>query len=159
MNVSVVIHTQNEEKNIEGCIESAWLLTDKIVAIDMESNDHTIEIVKTLEVPVFNFPKSNYVEPAREFGIKKSGADWVFILDADERITKELADEIKKHMPNFVCSFKPDERQKIADSWPESVDDSEARKDWGWKPSYLLPEMAAEMLLKLREKLTVEVLI
>jgi len=129
MNVSVVIHTQNEEKNIEGCIESAWLLTDKIVAIDMESNDHTIEIVKTLEVPVFNFPKSNYVEPAREFGIKKSGADWVFILDADERITKELADEIKFIIRNSQFSHYKIPRQNIfaGIKW---------LKHGGWWPDY-----------------------
>ncbi|MEK7597845.1 MAG: glycosyltransferase family 2 protein [Patescibacteria group bacterium] len=93
-NITVVVHTFNEEGNIEDCINSAKLLTGEIILIDMESTDRTSEIAKSLNVPVFNFPKSNYVEPAREFGISKSRTDWVLILDADERMTKELAKEI-----------------------------------------------------------------
>ena len=61
----------------------------------------------------------------------------------------ELADEIKKHIPDFVCEFVPDYRQKIADSWPESVDDSVARKDWGWKPKYNLAAMTKDMISEL----------
>jgi len=94
-NITVVIHTFNEENNIEDCILSAKLLTNKIILIDMESIDKTVEIAKSLNIPVFNFPKSNYVEPAREFGIKQAKTDWILILDADERITEELANEIK----------------------------------------------------------------
>lgn len=93
--ITIIIHTHNEENNIRECIDSAKLLTDQIILIDMESNDKTIEIAKSLNVPVFNFPKSNYVEPAREFGIKQAKTDWVLILDADERITEELAAEIQ----------------------------------------------------------------
>jgi len=97
MSITVIIHTYNEEKNIADCITSVKLLTDKIILIDMESEDKTIEIAKNLKVTVFNFQiKSNYVEPAREFGIKKSETDWILILDADERITEELAKEIKQ---------------------------------------------------------------
>lgn len=95
MTITVIIHSLNEEKNIGDCINSAKLLTDEVILIDMESIDKTVEIAKNLGVPVFNFPKSNYVEPAREFGIKQAKTDWVLILDADERITKELAEEIK----------------------------------------------------------------
>ena len=95
-NLSVVIHTLNEEKNIIDCINSAKLLTNKIILVDMESTDKTVEIAKNLNVSFFNFPKSNYVEPAREFGISKVKTEWVFILDADERITKKLSKEIKE---------------------------------------------------------------
>lgn len=93
--ISIIIHSLNEEKNIKDCINSAKLLTDEIILVDMESSDKTVEIAKSLNVYVFNFPKSNYVEPAREFGIKQAKTDWVLILDADERMTKELADEIQ----------------------------------------------------------------
>lgn len=96
VNITIVVHTHNEEKNIEDCIKSVKLLTDEIILVDMESTDNTVEIAKSLNVSAFNFPKSNYVEPAREFGISKSKTDWVLILDADERITKELAQETKK---------------------------------------------------------------
>ena len=59
---------------------------------------------------------------------------------------EEIAAEIKKHIPNFTITYKPDFRQKIADSWPASIDDSEARKDWGWKHQYNLESMTKDML-------------
>lgn len=64
----------------------------------------------------------------------------------------QLADEIKKHIPEFVCEYKPDFRQAIADSWPQSIDDSVARKEWGWKPSYDLSSMTEDMLEKLGKR-------
>lgn len=96
MSIAVIIHSLNEEKNISDCINSAKLLSDEIILIDMESTDKTVEIAKSLDVSVFNFPKSDYVEPSREFGISQSKTDWVLILDTDERITEELAKEIKQ---------------------------------------------------------------
>ena len=64
----------------------------------------------------------------------------------------ELVAEIKKHIPEFKCDYKPDLRQKIADSWPMSIDDSAAHKDWNWKPSYDLATMTKEMIDKLSER-------
>ncbi len=64
----------------------------------------------------------------------------------------QLADEIKKYIPEFVCDYKPDFRQAIADSWPQSIDDSIARKEWGWKPSYDLSSMTEDMLEKLGKR-------
>ena len=64
----------------------------------------------------------------------------------------ELVAEIKKHIPEFKCDYKPDFRQKIADSWPMSVDDSAAHKDWNWKPSYDLATMTKEMIDKLSKR-------
>ena len=63
---------------------------------------------------------------------------------------KEIADEIIKHIPNFTISYKPDFRQKIADSWPASIDDSFAREDWNWKHNYNLDSMTVEMLENLK---------
>ncbi|RLF96496.1 L-threonine 3-dehydrogenase [Thermococci archaeon] len=65
----------------------------------------------------------------------------------------ELAASIKKHIPEFICEYKPDYRQEIADSWPRSLDDSAARDEWGWKPEYDLPAMTKDMLEKLSKKL------
>jgi len=65
----------------------------------------------------------------------------------------ELAESIRKHIPEFVCEYKPDYRQKIADSWPRSIDDSAAREEWGWKPDYDLEAMTEDMLDKLSKKL------
>jgi nucleoside-diphosphate-sugar epimerase len=58
----------------------------------------------------------------------------------------ELADEIKKHIPEFECTFEPDYRQKIADTWPSSIDDSAAREEWDWQPDYDLARMTKDML-------------
>jgi nucleoside-diphosphate-sugar epimerase len=65
----------------------------------------------------------------------------------------ELAAQISKHIPEFTCEYKPDKRQAIADSWPQTIDDTAARKEWGWKPSYDLPKMTADMIAKLRTRL------
>jgi glycosyltransferase involved in cell wall biosynthesis len=98
--ITVVIHTYNEEKNIVECIDSAKLLTDIIIIVDMESKDKTVERAQSQHIPVVTFPFSYYVEPARAFGIQQAKTDWVFILDADERMTKELAEEIKHIITN-----------------------------------------------------------
>ncbi|MEP6261558.1 MAG: NAD-dependent epimerase/dehydratase family protein [Gillisia sp.] len=63
---------------------------------------------------------------------------------------KELAAQIKSHLPEFEISYDPDFRQNIADSWPSSIDDSEARKDWNWKHDYDLAKLTSTMLEGLR---------
>lgn len=63
---------------------------------------------------------------------------------------KEIAAEIKNHIPDFTISYKPDFRQKIADSWPASIDDSCAQQDWQWKHRYDLASMTVEMLENLK---------
>ena len=62
----------------------------------------------------------------------------------------ELAEEIKKHIPEFTIAYEPDSRQAIADSWPKTIDDSTAREEWGWKPGYNLASMTEDMLKNLR---------
>jgi len=64
----------------------------------------------------------------------------------------ELAAEIQKHIPELACTYNPDFRQKIADSWPRSIDDSAARRDWGWKPDFDLAGMVKDMLEKLGQR-------
>ena len=66
----------------------------------------------------------------------------------------DLAAEIAKHIPGFRVTYTPDSRQVIADSWPKSIDDSRARRDWGWKEKYDLPGMVAEMLARLRRRIS-----
>jgi len=63
---------------------------------------------------------------------------------------KDIAAEIKKHIPDFAMTYQPDYRQQIAESWPQSIDDSVARKDWGWKHEYDLPRITADMLKNLQ---------
>jgi len=75
-----------------------------------------------------------------------------FNLTAMSFSAGELADEIKKYIPKFKCNYKPDFRQAIADSWPKTIDDSTARKEWGWKPDYDLEVMTKDMLEKLGKR-------
>jgi len=65
---------------------------------------------------------------------------------------EELANEIKKYIPEFKCDYRPDFRQAIADSWPQSIDDSASRKEWNWKSSYNLSSMTKDMLDKLGKR-------
>jgi len=65
---------------------------------------------------------------------------------------EELAESIRKLLPDFVCTYAPDSRQDIADSWPDSIDDAAAREEWGWRPAHDLDSMTADMLMNLRKK-------
>ena len=66
---------------------------------------------------------------------------------------EDLVEEIKRHNPRFACEYQPDSRQKIADSWPRSIDDSQARKDWGWSHSYDLKKLTAIMYEQIKAKI------
>ena len=68
---------------------------------------------------------------------------------------KEIASEIQKHIPDLEVKYQPDFRQQIADSWPKSIDDGEARRDWDWKHEYDLKKMTEKMLKNLKVKLKV----
>ena len=63
---------------------------------------------------------------------------------------EDISNEIKKHISNFSISYSADFRQKIADSWPNSIDDSIAKKDWGWETQYDLSKMTSEMIHNLK---------
>lgn len=66
---------------------------------------------------------------------------------------KDLEEEIKKYYPDFEVSYEPDERQKTADSWPDTVDDTPAREDWDWDHKYGLEKMTETMIENLKKKL------
>jgi nucleoside-diphosphate-sugar epimerase len=83
--------------------------------------------------------------PAENIKIRSS-----YNLGAMDFTPTEIAAEIKKHIPDFEITYKPDFRQKIADSWPASIDDSSARTDWGWKHEFGLENMTNDMLEHLK---------
>ena len=92
MKISAIIITYNEEKNIEDCIKSVdW--ADEIIIIDSNSCDKTIEIASGYTQKIFNFD-GKIISEKRKFGLDKTTNDWNLFLDADERISKELKDEI-----------------------------------------------------------------
>ncbi|MCG2462381.1 NAD-dependent epimerase/dehydratase family protein [Flavobacteriaceae bacterium F89] len=63
---------------------------------------------------------------------------------------KEIIESIKKYYPDFNVIYKPDFRQEIAETWPQSMDDTNAREDWGWIPSYSLADITMEMITQIR---------
>ena len=83
--------------------------------------------------------------PAEQIKIRSS-----YNLAAMSFTPTQIAAEIKKHIPEFTITYEPDFRQKIADSWPASIDDAEARKDWRWKHEYGLESMTVDMLTHLK---------
>lgn len=84
--------------------------------------------------------------PAKKISIRHS-----YNLSAMSFSPKEIGAEITKHIPDFTLDFQPDYRQNIADSWPQSIDDSVATNDWGWKPQYNLEKMTKDMLENLKK--------
>lgn len=83
--------------------------------------------------------------PAEQIKIRSS-----YNLAAMSFTPTEIAAEIQKHIPDFTISYAPDFRQKIADSWPASIDDSRAREDWGWNHHFALDNMTVDMLEHLK---------
>ena len=71
-------------------------------------------------------------------------------LSAMNFTPKELASAIHQHLPHFTMTYKTDYRQAIADSWPDSIDDTKAREDWGWSPNYTLSKMTKDILENLQ---------
>ena len=80
-----------------------------------------------------------------EAPVKKISVRTSYNLSGMSFSPKEIAEAIKKHIEPFSIVYKPDYRQAIADSWPQSIDDSVARKDWGWKEEYSLEGMVTDM--------------
>ncbi|MDD5337348.1 MAG: L-threonine 3-dehydrogenase [Candidatus ainarchaeum sp.] len=131
--------------------------TDYAIAIFYEAlqkKQYTCFLREDSTLPMMYMPDAikatiNIMEaPASKIAIRTS-----YNLAAVSFSPKEIAAEVKKHIPEFQCTYVPDFRQKIADSWPKSIDDSAARRDWGWKHEYTLERMTKEMLEKLSEKL------
>lgn len=79
--------------------------------------------------------------PVENIGIRSS-----YNLSGCDFTPEEIANEIKVHIPEFEIEYSPDYRQAIADSWPSSIDDREARKDWGWQEKYNLQDLVKGML-------------
>lgn len=97
MKLSVVISAYNEQNVIEECLKSAKFIADEIIFVDNESQDKTLEIAKKYTTHVFIRPNDPVMlNRNKNFGFTKATGDWILSIDADERITPELAKEIKK---------------------------------------------------------------
>src|SRR5690606_2155884 len=92
--ITVLINTLNEKDNIVECIKTVqW--ADEILVIDMKSDDDTQALARKAGAKVLSHERVGYVEPARNYGIDKAKHDWIFIVDADERIPKTLAKKLR----------------------------------------------------------------
>lgn len=139
--IEIVLTVHNESANLEACIKAAKNLTKNITVIDTESTDETVKLAKSLGVRVLSFPYSKYVEPSRSFAMDSAKADWVFILDADERISKKLGDEIKKTIRTTKKTHFLVPRKNIVNG-----------KKWleygGWYPDYIIRLIEKESFVR-----------
>ncbi len=130
--------------------------TDYAVAIYYEAiknKKYTCFVKEDTRLPMMYMPdciKATIDLMQADFSKLKHHSD--FNVGAMSFTAGELAASIKKYIPEFEISYEPDSRQAIADSWPNSVDDSAAREEWGWKPAYDLDAMTRDMLKVLGEK-------
>lgn len=125
--ISAVIHTYNEEKNIERCLSSLSFV-DEIVLIDMGSTDKTCSLALSFKAKIYNHPYTGFVEPARNFGISKAKRDWILTVDADEEIPKSLARYLLGEVASPTSDFYRISRKNIIfGKWV---------KHTGWWPDY-----------------------
>ncbi len=88
--ITGIVHTRNEEHNVADALRSlGWV--DRILVVDMESEDQTVSIARGHGADVIHVPNAGYVEPARNAAVEAVDGDWVLVLDADERISERLA--------------------------------------------------------------------
>jgi len=124
--------------------------TDYAVAIFYEavkSKKYSCFLREDTRLPMMYMPDClKAAEDLMEADFAKLEHHCDFNISAMSFTPGELAEEIRKYIPGFVCEFKPDFRQAIADSWPTSVDDSAARREWGWNPRYDLAAMTEDMI-------------
>lgn len=132
--LSVVLATRNEEQNIGPCLESIKEIADEIVIVDENSNDKTIDIVKKYHAKVFEVTHNDNFHITKQKAIDKATGNWVLQLDADERVTPELAKEIREVLSinnEAIVDRRPKDRsewrlfqkhQKLIEDREESLD-------------------------------------
>lgn len=130
MKLSIIILAKNEEKKIKEALATAKTIGDEILVLDGGSTDKTVEIAKRFHARIVRQKGEGYAD-WRNQGLKIARGDWVLYLDADERITKNLADEIKKTVFN-------DQANHVAYAIPRRniIFDLEM-KHGGWWPDYV----------------------
>lgn len=127
--------------------------TDYAVSIyhdALTTGKHTCFLGENTELPMLYMPDALKATldimhaPAEQIKIRSS-----YNLAGMSFDPKGIAQSIQKYVPGFQIDYQPDHRQAIADSWPNSIDDSEARADWAWKPDFDLDAMTKDMLVNL----------
>ena len=126
--LSVVIITLNEEPKIKDCLESvAW--ADEIIVVDSFSKDNTVEIAGNYTDKIYQREFAGFGEQ-KNFALSKASGDWILSIDADERVTFELQEEIKRTLANpRACGYYMPRKSYFSNKWI---------KHCGWWPDYLL---------------------
>ena len=117
MKISVVIAAKNEEVMLPECIRSVEQFSDDIVVVDDMSTDKTVELARKMGARVYK-RKLDGFSTQKNFGASKAMNDWILILDADERVSKELSDELISLKPNpQVAAYAINFRNHINKKW------------------------------------------
>ena len=127
--ISVVIATKNEEANIKDCLESVkW--ADEIVVVDDESRDRTVEITREYTSNIITNNSRGVFHVNKNLGIERSNGDWILSIDADERVTPELACEIKDVVEKtYKLGFYISRKNYFLGKWIRGC---------GWHPDYII---------------------
>ncbi len=131
--LSVLILAKNEEKNIRACIESVLPIADEIVVIDDESADRTAEIAEELGARVVRRAMNGNWGEQQTFAIGEARCQWVYFIDADERMTPELAEAVKEAVAGEKVAYR---NARLNFFWGQPL------RHGGWYPDYgvhLLP--------------------
>lgn len=130
--LSVVISAYNEEKKIEECLKSA-LFADEIILVDNSSTDNTAKITKKYTSRVFIRPNKQMLNSNKNYGFSRAEGDWILSLDADERISPELKEEIKS-------TIEQSNNETISGFWipRKNIIFGKWIKHAGWYPDYQL---------------------
>jgi glycosyltransferase involved in cell wall biosynthesis len=130
LNISVIIITRNEEHNIVDCLESVkW--SDDIVIVDAQSTDRTVDLAKKYSPKIFVTSWLGYAA-AKQFALEKVSNEWVLWLDADERVTPELAEELHEIVrlkDDIYSGYEVARKAYFLGRWI---------KHCGWYPGYVL---------------------
>ena len=116
----------------------------------LENKKHECFLKEDTDLPMMYMPDAiRATIELMEASAEKIGIRHSYNVAGMSFSPKEIAASIQQHIPEFSISYKPDYRQKIADSWPGSIDDSVATRDWGWKPEFDLEKMTEDMFKNL----------
>lgn len=132
--VSVIVHTRNEERNIAACLESVAGWAGELIVMDMESSDRTVEIARRYGAIILTHPLIRDFDGARNVSAQRATNEWILYLDADERMTPELAnriDDFLRRAPVEVGGVQLPYRNHFLGRW--------IRHAGGWYPGYKAP--------------------
>lgn len=143
--LSVVLATRNEESNIEDCINSVLRIADEIVIFDEESEDKTCEIARKMGAKVYSVKHSDNFHKTKQMALEKAKYPWILQLDADERVTSELSQEILNIIDMSDEEIKtrvfPSKKAKLFQKHTQILKDKGEYREDGEVVAFLIPRL------------------